>query len=144
MRRRILASVAICGLALFGLQLGGVATARTHAQMYGAGPTVTGSCTVSGAGEVSCTFTWSGFGPNSSVGGAVDGNGEFGGFPGPSGTVTLDLGQLSCTPGPFGANGIGVGDHTISVTDANPPPATTSSIFTITGCGATLTAAFTG
>jgi hypothetical protein len=144
MHRRVLAAVAICGLALFGLQLGGVASARTHAQMYGNGPTVTGSCTVSGAGEVSCTFTWSGFGPNASVFGAVDGNGEFAAFPGPSGTVTLDLGKLSCTPLPFSASGIGVGDHTISVTDANAPSVTTSSIFTITGCGATLTAAFTG
>jgi hypothetical protein len=82
------------------------------------------------------------------VGGAVDGGGEFGGFQGDSGTVTLDLGKLSCSPLPFSASGIGVGDHTISVTDANNPSVTTSSTFTIASanCGAavTLTAAFTG
>jgi hypothetical protein len=133
MHRRVLAAVAICGLALFGLQLGGVASARTHAQTYGAPATVTGSCTVSN-GQATCTFTWSSLTPNGPVDLAVDG--------GSIGSANSDPSGSGSVVGVFDCSSLGNGDHTISATGIMGPPAT--STFTITGCGAALRAAFTG
>jgi hypothetical protein len=134
MHRRVLAAVAICGLALFGLQLGGVATARTHAQTYGAPATITGSCTVSN-GQATCTFTWSGFAGGAPVDFAVDG--------GSIGSANSDPSGSGSFVGVFDCSSLGNGDHTISATGVLGGPPVTST-FTITGCGAALRAAFTG